>query len=57
MDLLERINDALDIAARQVTEARDALVADPSLADNERWRDSLEMWGYMIATNLSAEDD
>lgn len=57
MTLLEKIEDAIDIAARQITEYRDALIADPSLAENLRWRDNLEMYGYMVYTQLSTEDD
>jgi hypothetical protein len=56
MTLLENIDFALQIAD-EVRALRAELVADPSLAEGDYWRDRLESKGYEISSLLSTEDD
>lgn len=50
--LLEKIQDTLD----EITRLRDELVADPTLEDNDHWREHLETTAFHATDNLSTED-
>lgn len=50
--LLERIDETLD----EIRELRAQLVADPTLATNDHWREHLETAAYHATSNLAADE-
>lgn len=51
-ELLMNINDTLS----EITRLRNELVADPTLVDNDHWREHLETAAYRATENLATED-
>jgi hypothetical protein len=50
---LDTLNDAIDM----IREARDDLISNPALAQDDGWRENVEEIGYRVSTLLSSEDD
>lgn len=53
MGLIERVRDAKTM----IDAALEDLEADPTLAEDERWRENLAGTGYRIETLLCEEDE